>query len=177
MSTSNKLQAEATAIDAYTAWTDRVAVYPITAEPYYLALGIVDEYGEFLSAGTLLDSYKELGDIMWYLCRYSKNVLNVDPGLAWEAAHSPTLIKYGHPKQAIAALCGIEKKRIRDGAGWSDEAKMLKHGEALRAVCNIMESISDSLGDASIIDVLQTNMNKLEDRKARDLIRGDGDNR
>jgi NTP pyrophosphatase (non-canonical NTP hydrolase) len=73
-------------INEYTQWSDRTAIYPKEEELHYIALGLAGEAGEVANIvkkvirddGKILTSEKreklidELGDVFWYLARFSQ---------------------------------------------------------------------------------------------------------
>jgi len=68
-------------------------------------------------------------------------------------------------------VAGKVKKYIRDG-GFNSEALEAEIGDVFWYLCRLV----DTLG-ADPCEILQSNIDKLEDRKHRDVIKGSGDNR
>lgn len=177
--------------DAYAAWTDSVAQYPPTAEPFYLALGIADEVGELrakmhlLTNTTLLtgayhdDVIKETGDCFWYISRYCVKVLKIP---FRELIMDASLVK-NNPSlsmiECLGTICGVEKKRIRDGELWDDFKRSSKNAEAYAALRMLTRSLLLTLVDLQVplVKVLVINRDKLTARMNDGTIRGDGDNR
>lgn len=168
--------------DAYARWTDSVAKYPPTAEPFYLALGIADEAGEYadvrLHRSSADHKMKEAGDVMWYVARYSRNVLGVPFSDLINDANNAR----GNG-QSLATLtgtvAGVEKKRIRDGELW-DAAKLAdKNGASYRALTQIVHLITEEMLDLdfTLQEVLEANVKKLSARLESGTIRGDGEDR
>lgn len=166
--------------DDYAKWTDNVAQYPVTAEPYYLALGIADELGELLSAPAdkQLD---EAGDVLWYCARYAVKVLGANfSAVVDDALKLPEPV--ADPFVAAGTICGIEKKRIRDGANWNMAKLGEKQEAAYKALVNLVQFVGWMLYDSSsnghtLADAVQANIAKLGARLDKGTIKGDGDNR
>lgn len=185
----------AAAYDEYASWTDSVAKYPPTAEPFYLALGIADELGEWVDEVTkyrnaikqkqdfshhnsITAQIKELGDTFWYIARYSTNVMHVAFSmLVRDAEQYPGDGRDLHT--LVGVICGVEKKRIRDGELWGDVKLAEKNATAYRALRNLVRILLLCCTDINVplADVLDLNRSKLEKRLADGTIRGDGDDR
>lgn len=176
-------------LDDYAAWTDKTAQYPINCEPYYLAMGAVDEAGEMVekivAGGNVVDDQiliPEIGDVCWYLGRYTYRVL--ETSLHDLVAHAvDEYAKDGTDSDTLfiglATLCGIEKKRLRDGDNWDDATKAAKRSRAIAAVGKslaVLHRFCVHLG-TTLIAVCEANQTKLNERLARNTIKGDGDSR
>ena len=68
-------------------------------------------------------------------------------------------------------VAGKIKKYIRDGGFSSEEVE-----KELSDVFWYLARLADTLG-VNCTEILELNVNKLEDRKARNVLRGSGDNR
>lgn len=186
----------AAAYDEYASWTDSVAKYPPTAEPFYLALGIADELGEWVDEVTkyrrkvqqtqdlssrsshITAQIKELGDTFWYIARYSTKVMGVPfSELIRDAEHSNGDGRDLHT--CVGTICGVEKKRIRDGELWDNAKLTEKNAAAYSALRNLVRILMLCCIDINVplVAVLGMNRSKLEKRLAEGSIRGDGDNR
>lgn len=168
--------------DAYARWTDSTAMYPVTAEPEYLALGIAEEWGELYEAGKrhiAEDVAKEGGDACWYLARYCTNVLQVSFGLVVLEAMREGGGDAHQVAPNVGVLCGVEKKRIRDGAKWDDAKRAEKQAAAFGAAVVLTRNVIALLGvyGVSLEQALEVNQAKLTRRKSEGVIQGDGDNR
>lgn len=172
-------------VQDFARWTDEVAVYPATAEPFYLALGIADELGELLNAEES-EILKEIGDVAWYTARYIYRVCQSNVNEEMEHAYAMFDLVKDHPGFGIEGICihagviaGIEKKRIRDGANWTPAKRVEKNVAAARAAGAILVCLAyGARGKGSSLHaVLDANMAKLSNRKERGVIQGDGDNR
>ncbi len=172
--------------DLYADWTDTVAKYPVTAEPYYLALGIADEIGEL--CGCDADNVvKEAGDVLWYCARYAKNVLRVNFSVIVEDKKAGMC----DISEQVGILCGVEKKRIRDGHMWNNEVRAKKTEAAYAALVQIVGwvaltidlrgriayDLSTDVERNALGYAVQMNMGKLEARAAAGTLQGDGDHR
>lgn len=179
----------------YQAWTDTVAQYPETAEANYLSLGISDEGGELAEAYCANKPkavvMAEAGDVLWYVARYLRRVLHTNLADAVADAYQPEArlavvdsVQGVHgvlSRMAVAQgkIAGVEKKRIRDGASWDENTATIKHVVGYRACVNILAGLihfADIYG-SSLESIAQNNRAKLDDRRNRDVIRGDGDKR
>lgn len=178
---TDNFRPELAIFDEYAVWTDKVAQYPKTAEPQYLALGIADEFGEFAGAISNEAELKEAGDVLWYCARYARLVLALPfsrffffaPATDHSSSAGRAAIMH------IGVLCGVEKKRIRDGEGWSEEVRKSKHQHALAALQAIVDIVRVNLGVLGYTaeDAVRLNMHKLGARLDAGTIKGDGDNR
>lgn len=165
--------------DMYAEWTDKTAKYPPEAEPFYLALGIADEAGEF-DAAFGDNVIKEAGDVLWYSARYATKVLS----LSFSDVIAATAELTDSPEDVVLAvevgtICGVEKKRIRDGEMWTTQVRHAKNTAARDALIRILAHISirlEVLG-LSLEAAARENINKLEKRLEGGTIQGDGDNR
>lgn len=164
--------------DAYASWTDSVAQYPPTAEPFYLALGIADEVGEYASAEGHEHLIAEAGDVLWYAARYARNVLGVPfsdvVADAQESRGSTQLMT-----ALVGVICGVEKKRIRDGDQWSADKLTEKNNASYAALVAIINRLNEEVLDMGVTlqEVLERNMKKLGARLQAGTIRGDGEER
>lgn len=163
--------------DEYAAWTDSVAKYPPTAEPFYLALGIADESGELSDANPGIDRLKEGGDVLWYCARYAVRVLGVNFSSVVADSSSGQLVR--NATKHIGIICGVEKKRIRDGHMWDHAVRGKKTEAAYAALVSVINWVRWELDAAgySIEDAINANMGKLKARLEAGTIQGDGDNR
>lgn len=162
--------------DAYASWTDRVAQYPPTAEPFYLALGIADEAGEYASAEGRDHLIAEAGDVLWYAARYCRNVLGV-PFSDLVADASESRGSQQLMTALVGVICGVEKKRIRDGELWSADKLAQKNGDSYNALVAIVHRLNEELLDFGVTlqEALELNMKKLGARLQAGTIRGDGE--
>src|SRR5690606_3626010 len=79
----------------------------------------------------------------------------------------------------VGVICGVEKKRIRDGELWSTDKLAQKNEESYNALVAIVHRISEEMLDldVSLQEVLEANMKKLGARLQSGTIRGDGEER
>lgn len=169
-----------TKCDNYAKWTDTVALYPKTAEPYYLALGIANEIGE-LDAADPDHVEDEAGDVLWYVARYAKNVLKVE--FSDLCADAERCARRGNFTTSIsgsaANICAVEKKRIRDGEEWGTVMRTMKETIAIDAAMHIIAHLIVILSNrgSCLYSAMRANKAKLSKRLANHTIKGDGDNR
>lgn len=174
-------------LDEYASWTDSVAQYPITAENQYLALGIADEVGELvdvlMGAAGAIDPgnvLKESGDCCWYIARYCYRTLDVKfSHIAELAANFSMAPSFPQVIKSVGIICGVEKKRVRDGASWDAAKCMQKNREAFTNVVVLLAFIINILRHRGyhLTDAVILNKGKLNTRLATGTIKGDGDNR
>lgn len=170
--------------DDYANWTDTTAKYPVTApqgyssEPSYLALGIADEAGELTESMPGEERLKEGGDVLWYAARYATKVLGVN----FSAVVADSALRT-NPARNIAVytgiICGVEKKRIRDGSRWNNDVKAEKTANAYAALVKVVAFVEWEMSACgyTLEDAINRNMGKLTARLEAGTIHGDGDNR
>lgn len=165
-------------LNEYASWTDTVAQYPETAEAFYLALGMVDEWGEAWAAVGKENFISEVGDVLWYATRYCVRVLKMPLSEMIKMAEA----REPFPSMMVVFLgdiAGVEKKRIRDGANWSDEVKQTKYNKAVNALSGILSILMFHLEQRgyTLEQCLSGNRMKLSGRLEHGTIKGDGDSR
>ncbi len=190
-------------IKEYVEFTRTTAVYPKEFAHTYLGLAVNDEIGELVEklqpyaanvmSAPVIDNHAtvnrigkyvlaEAGDVMYYITRccdeYDCDLEDVIRkadyiGDATIPAALLTLVVAG------SRIAGREKKQLRDGATWNEQ----KQVDNLRI---IMACLSDAYASLAVIcrffgytmeHVMFCNREKLQDRKDRGVIKGDGDNR
>jgi hypothetical protein len=156
--------------EAYVKWTDSTAIYPEagTASPMemaYIALGLLGELGELADHQPSSPEFAaELGDVLWYLAR-GWRVLGVElDGLRNQDGD------YDGPFK----IANLSKKLIRDG---DQEYLKEKLREAYLDTYLAMVGEIESAGFDDLRSVLQANVDKLESRKERGVLKGSGDHR
>lgn len=172
-------------VDTYSQQAATSAVYPTDAADWYLALGIADEAGEVM--GKLVDGGKpseilaECGDVLWYASQLARH-----HGLNLKELVRDALLSYESGDHSVVAACaviaaqagsvaGVTKKVLRgDRITPSDVRRRI--GVSIGLVFLAVHTIAEKYG-SSLQTVMQQNLDKLEDRKARGVIRGDGDTR
>jgi len=156
----------------------KTAIYPQEVKNFgiiYAFLGLWDEIEEFvekLDAKHTVESHtellKEAGDVLWYIAAICKE-LNIDFDMIMQIATNESDLRELNESK----IYGMLKKFYRDG-------KMLDTtyiGEYLiTAVVNVFTSMSSDY-KANIQEAMRMNYTKLIDRKERNVISGDGDNR
>jgi|ERR1051325_2278555 NTP pyrophosphatase (non-canonical NTP hydrolase) len=178
------IDAQAIAYNDYARWTEETAQYPKIHEAHYLALGLSEETGEMLEAIDMSgpsDVIHEAGDIFWYAARYSTLVLGTPFDVVVEASKALgySIIGPRMVMKAIAIICGVEKKRVRDGELWSDIKKRDKNAQSFAALIQVLAYVIHCISErnTTVIECLVMNQNKLSKRKEAGVIRGDGDHR
>lgn len=177
---------------AYAVWTDKTAQYPVTAESYYLTLGMVDELGETMDASAIDDPEaararfgSELGDVMWYLLRYIYRrgwfgeIRTLLGNFEEKFSTAYNFFVFGSFLRHAATLAGFEKKCIRDGATWAPEKRREKTHEAQMACAGMVYSAMRACEDQglSLLELLANNQAKLNVRLEEGTIKGDGEKR
>lgn len=163
----------------YSNWTDRVAIYPKTAEPFYLALGIAEEVAELAGTDNPQDIIAEAGDVLWYSARYSRLVLNVPFAEIVATAVNAPAPRGTQLMLAVGAICGVEKKRLRDGETWDVKKAAAKRAAAIDGLITVVRGVlgfSDAIG-VPLITVARLNQDKLTKRLEESKLQGDGSNR
>ena len=174
------------------------AFYPEDKAIDYLTHGLTSEAGEV--AGTVLDQsatfadlMKEVGDCQWYVARQCHH-LRIDFEELVTTANllvDNTEARY-IPNQCILLMCkeagevaGRVKKSLRDGAAWEpshhqDNDARIEHHliSFVIATMHLINSVNMIAGTAySYHQVLTINRDKLQSRKDRAVLGGDGDKR
>lgn len=161
----------------YQARAVATAIYPREYRIAYPALGLIGELAELREAVAQCDSYthnsrpvlKEAGDVMWYCAN-----LAADLGVDLSTLDTHTLLSVFPSEKYIGDFAEKVKKLIRDGSDDKREAVLAFITLAIAAVRTTCHNFSH---DFSFENVLTTNLEKLESRKERGTLQGDGDNR
>lgn len=170
------------------------AIYPVDRELDYTVLGLGSEIGElaevyanakkgffgnFMGADAQL-ALGECGDVFWYVAA-TADALGLQ--LDWVLKQSFTEIHHASKGLTLVdmvvahgAIAGILKKSIRDEGGF------ISHETERRIafeLCDIWHHTAQFiyLVGGTENGVMQANLNKLADRKARGVLKGSGDNR
>lgn len=169
----------------YTELAHETAEYPEDQAVMYLALGLADEAGEALESAReeprgayhwKQEVTDEVGDVFWYTAELSRRVGELDE----PAAPGPMDIEKGveslHEVQTTAAkVCGKVKKALRDDGGEITENRS-RDIQRLCALVKIkLEATCHHLGLGPPEYVMGRNLEKLQDRDSRGLIKGDGE--
>jgi hypothetical protein len=123
---------------------------------------------------------KEIGDILWYIGHLAYRL-----GITQDIKIIPDEVDFGiydNGFDSVSKIHEMFKKVIRDFDFDVDESgkkpEIIKQlSVLLTAVFNEVEQDEFSESDVDFISILETNMEKLESRKNRNKIRGDGDER
>jgi len=161
------------------------ATYPEQFKIIYPTLEMVDETQEFASAHGRDNEILELGDCFWPFANLV-NELELDMESIYDdAIDSFREVLYTDKNDALstmraaaAQICGRVKKWLRDEDPDSlpSDEKMMDIEFSLISYLAAMLFICTELG-VSWNTVTQLNIDKLFDRKNRDMIKGSGDNR
>lgn len=162
----------------------------------YPTFGLAGEAGELAEKIELLlaqphlvanndDLIKELGDVYWYTAAVSFELgLKLDDvaaqamlaGIDRIGAHLSLARCALRICAAQGKVCELLKKGIRDADGIIDDERQDKLTDALGQLLRACGNMAATLG-CSPQQVMLTNAYKLAGRKARGVIKGDGDNR
>lgn len=157
---------------------------------------------EALSDANRIEQYqkawKELGDVQWYAARicdempelpaFDELVMRAYVSLREEVKRELRLSGYDLQSSLCAhagRVLGVVKKMMRDGNEWSPEKraeKIAEMRESLFCVVRVSVDFAERTGPlvscpGGYVGVLRSNSDKLQDRKERGVLKGDGDNR
>ena len=156
---------------------------------------------EALSDANRIEQYakawKELGDVQWYAARICAEMPELPSFDSYvlrafvAVTDTPSELRLsGYDVQsglcaAAGIILGVVKKMMRDGAEWTPEKRDQKVTElsaALFQVISISVEFAERTGplvgcSGGYVNLLRTNSDKLQDRKDRGVLQGDGDNR
>lgn len=185
-------------LDEYQSQALQTAVYPLARALDYTVLGLVSEVGELAEvyadanydAGAgfgwpqtyVDDALSEIGDGFWY-CAAIADAMGTTLGVITATSTRSTvhlsasrgLIMIALTKEA-GAIAGIAKKAIRDNGGVLTAAKQREIEAHLLNVLALLEHFAVKLG-SSRKGVMNKNLAKLSDRKARGTLQGSGNER
>lgn len=163
-------------LNSYQELSRTTAIYPnVETNLHYPTLGLVDEIGEFDEAIGIMNRQKEAGDVMWYVAQLATTIgVNLQDiylsSIQYDALEQESLF------QLAAKICGRIKKVERDYEGVVPEKiKDLLVEYLAKIICVLEYFLVEEESDLST--VLQLNLDKLFDRKKRNVLKGDGDNR
>ena len=160
-------------------WAKTTAIYPDAntgsgAEAMYLALGLVGEIGELITADhhaleNDLQIKQELGDIYWYVVRLAESI-------GWNFSEPMEMSVETSGNKLVdwsAKLANKVKKLYRDG---NSEVLRSEIKEILSDMLDMLDDWCDTYNFV-LKDVLLENCQKLESRKTKGTLTGSGDNR
>jgi NTP pyrophosphatase (non-canonical NTP hydrolase) len=172
------------------------AKYPNVGSNFiYPALGLAGETGEL--AGVFLtypisenthpttlqkfqtDITKELGDVMWYVAAAANEINITVDELSYAQFLPPQPNEFGYYLALVSSAGRVAehaKKSQRDDNGQVTDARRTKIIESLREVMRNINGLCMAL-NIEIEDVMHRNIEKLFDRRERNVISGEGDNR
>ena len=170
------------------------AIYPVDREVDYTIVGLGSEIGELaevygsakrgfygqFSDADAKEALSECGDILWYVAA-TADALGLQ--LDWVLKQAATALHHASKGLTLidivaahGAIQGILKKSIRDNQGYLTTAHEEKIAEQLCHVWNHTAQFIYLLGGTEN-GVMNANLNKLADRKARGVLQGSGNNR
>ncbi len=188
----------------YIELTRETAVYPDEYERDYVIHGLVDELGELqetldnppienrlvserfspgarqrFSSEHVNEIEKEMGDVLWYTARLVDHFgFDVQKFFEFELSETTmSPLDQGEELVNEALLCatrinGHQKKSVRDEDNREDQIK-----GRITSIIRKLRKAAHHFGLRDLEVVARRNIEKLFDRKARDVIHGDGDNR
>ena len=172
-------------ITEYQGIISETAVYPVLVDGFGLAygyIGLIDETEEYMVElnkmyySTLEERdanrsalVKETGDVIWYVTLISSLLhLNIVDIIENDI----------NTKHSLGSMAGMVKKHYRDSKQINKELVTNVLKSTMTMIKEDLDFVNASLDNKiTIEEVLQTNYDKLKDRKNRNIIKGDGDNR
>lgn len=163
------------------------AIYPNRGKNLaYAAFGLIEEAGELKEKVAALDvkgAVLEMGDVCWYFiasCDEAK--LNAGELFALALLNPASLFDPYIQTDALVAetarIAGYVKKAIRDDGGHPSPERQKKIAASLVKVMAHIIAIADyPQYNTTIEGLFAANIQKLGERKAKNLIKGDGDYR
>lgn len=161
----------------YQTRASETAVYPRFAAVAYPALGLIGELAELTTACYQGESHvtiaKECGDVMWYCAALASDLeLDLSDVLECndfdhfnETRTVPTL-------EVVGRFAEVVKKFIRD----DNPVKKAGAAQFIRYAIGVVNSVAIGM-DYDLSEIAQMNLDKLNSRKERGALQGDGDNR
>ena len=148
--------------------------------PLYFAVGIVEEVAELAhelnKEGNEMALVGELGDVLWYVFALCQSLQDVSPVLPSEQDQKSRRInnpdRRTDPATLLAAvgeLCGSLKKWSRGDKSWSEFKDRIQ-----RQISHLLLIVSE-LGQVE--EAMEGNIAKIQARKEKGTLRGDGSNR
>jgi len=139
------------------------AIYPgIGDNLWYPVLGIIGEYLEWKTALSSDDKFKEAGDFAWY-CVQAFSEMNEDV-----AQLEVRQINQEDDLICLMRMSEGVKKSYRDGKT-REKQNIIKEN-----ICHLWNLV---IREDSQEKILQGNLSKIKDRKARKVLQGEGDSR
>lgn len=176
----------------YTETIDRFAIYPNAGEGKslgltYCTLGLLGETSETVNLtgneGTNEDLFFELGDCAWYTARMLVELETMMEGLGLEPGEGETNPMIQPPSEGMIVTAGRiaehVKKMLRGDDEGSKEAKENRINKLLTLLDHYYVYLRRRAEDNgfNFEEILQANVDKLDSRKERKVLKGDGDHR
>jgi NTP pyrophosphatase (non-canonical NTP hydrolase) len=150
----------------------------------YLTLGLVGELGEVSEKEDEIYCKKEekesilleVGDVMWYLANISTE-LKIELDHVWDINFKDNIKFNSLPAFIFASkICEKVKKIKRDKKGVADKKDTIAILKNLTKIIRYLDYETNYFG-FSLEDAMIKNIEKLESRKKRGVLKGNGDNR
>lgn len=175
----------------------QTAIYPLERALDYTVFGLLSEVGELAEWVLWSDDYgkpyweknwkSELGDCHWYTVAIAdalgKSLGNIQEdhvalraSIQMELEGRDTNHVYAELVGATGRLAGYMKKTIRDTDGVMGTDKRGQFERSL-VIASAMLELLGTLHNMPVKQVWNANLNKLADRKSRNVLKGSGDNR
>lgn len=162
----------------------KTSIIPAKLSLVYPTLGLCGEVGELVKSvlGEDEGTSKEIGDVMWYAANVAAD-MDMLLSVVCKRKTFPTKGDYWGIDDVLEELsirCGEVaenvKKTLRDDKGVMGDKRQKNIANALKEIFSLLASIADN-NDTSLKDCADENIKKLQSRKARGVLKGDGDNR
>lgn len=160
------------------------ALYPVEHAVTYPSIGVVDEGLELLEKCTInyedklerkKEITKEAGDVFWYMATLCQDLeiplQEMTRNLILPRKEDYTDIRLQFMID-LQHFVGKTKKRLRGDDGITDEITLTHLQEVYGSFMVLLTE-----EEIDVKEALQNNIDKLEDRKERGVLKGDGDNR
>lgn len=164
----------------YSSIVDETAIYPKEVTNFgiaYCLIGMFDEMNEYMEKLAEPKKYTkeekdaERFDVIWYICAFCKEV-----GLNFEEIIKDGMLKDEPLESDLETdvnpfrLFGLVKKYYRDN-------KELDKEKVTSMLISFVSTLLEGLSLKEVNEGLQTNYDKLIDRRNRNVVSGDGDKR
>jgi len=149
-------------LEEYQKQTADTVIYSHDIRMYYSVLGLIGEVGEFDEKVSNEEILQELGDIMWY-CSQICNEYE----LRLKQIIGPPLTLF----RLTAKVAELVKKYFRDKKEIKQELEDL-----IGRIVNQVHILAKTT-KRTVEQVMDMNIKKLQDRKDRNVLHGEGDNR
>ena len=172
-------------LDEYQDGAVSTSIIPKKLSLVYPALGLCGEIGELTEkiSSKKPGTVEEIGDVLWYVA----NIANDTGFTLSEVCKRKTFPKNNKAlwctddmlqELSIRAgiVCECVKKTFRDDKGVLNDERKGKIKVALRHIMAVLAEIADH-ANCLLVECAEKNLQKLQSRKKRSVLKGDGDNR